>query len=129
MAIRIPVLVRDTDERGCVLLFTWSGLLNGDTGDWIKFPAYGAKTFQAYGTFGAGGNIILEGSNDPTNPTNAAPLSDWQGNALNTVTAASFKTVREMPIWVRPRVSAGDGTTSLTVALAAHRQDIAVFGN
>lgn len=105
----------------------WSTLANGDSGAWVSFPDFSGKTFQVYGTFGAAGNVILEGTNDLV-PTTAAPLSDWQGNNLSTITAARLATSRDMPLWVRPRVSAGDGTTALTVQLVMHRQDIAMAG-
>jgi hypothetical protein len=37
------------------------------------------------------------------------------------LTAASVKQINEVPRYVRPRVSAGDGTTSLTFSLVARR--------
>jgi hypothetical protein len=76
---------------------------------------------QVLGTFGAAGNIIIEGSNQST-PTTWATLNDPQGNALSTVTSARIEQILEMPRWIRPRLSAGEaGVSSLTVELWARR--------
>lgn len=123
MAIRIPVVNNDVSPGGAVKQILWTGLLNGDTGDWVRFAQFSGKTFQVYGAFGVGGSVTLQGSNDATAPVNAATLSSWQATAL-TLTAGGFATARDMPMWVRPIVTAGDGTTSVSVALAAHRQDM-----
>jgi len=50
-----------------LLLVTWSGLLNGDTGTPLEEPDFGDRTVQIGGTFGAGGSVTLQGSNDGTN--------------------------------------------------------------
>ena len=127
MAVRAPAVNNDVSKDMAVRAVTWTGLLNGDTGDWISLAEWSGKSFQISGTFGVGGSISIQGSNDPTAPTNAATLSNWQGTAL-TATTASFLTARDMPLWVRPNVTAGDGSTNLTCVLAAHRADIAVAG-
>jgi hypothetical protein len=76
-------------------------------------------SLQVLGTFGAGGTLLIEGCNQAT-PTTWATLNDPQGNALS-ITAAKMEQLLEMPRWLRPRVSAGDGTSSLTVELWARR--------
>lgn len=127
MAIKIPTISSDVSPGNAVRAVTWVGLANGDTGDWVRLAEWSGKTFQVYGVLGASGSVSIEGSNDISSPTNSAVLSNWQGTAL-TATALGFLTARDMPIWVRPHVTAGDGTTLLTVALAAHRQDISQPG-
>lgn len=84
-----------------------------------SFADYADRTVQVTGTFGAGGNLRVEGSND--DGTTYAALSDPQGNALN-VTAAKVEAITEVTLWTRPFVSAGDGTTSLSVTVTARRQ-------
>lgn len=69
------------------------------------------------GTLGVGGTLVWEGSNDGTN---YLTLTDTQGNALS-FTAAGVKAVTEAVIFARPRVTAGDGATSLGVAVACRR--------
>lgn len=97
------------------LLCQWSGLANGDDGEAIPFSQYADKTVQIVGTFGAGGNLAIEGSN---NGTDWDVLSDAQGNALN-VTSAKIEQILEVTQYIRPRVTAGDGTTSINVILLA----------
>ena len=74
----------------------------------------GGVTFQVTGTWGAGGALVIEGSNDGTT---YFTLND-QANAPLTLSANALKSVRDTPLWVRPRVTGGDGTTSLTVVAA-----------
>ncbi len=94
---------------------TWVVMANGDSGDPVSFASLKDKTVQVTGTFGAGGTVLWEGSNDGTN---YKTLNDVGGTALSW-TAASLKGVLENPLWVRPRVSAGDGTTALVATLTA----------
>lgn len=96
------------------VLVTWSGLLNGEAGDALTLPFYADKTVQILGTFGSGGTIVIEGSNDGTN---YATLTDPSDNALSKG-AASIETIMQNPLYIRPRVTAGDGTTNLTVIIA-----------
>jgi len=106
-------------SSSAVIVVRWDGLLNGDVGDDVSFPPDADITFQVFGTFGAGGSISLEGTNEST-PTNRNILNDSRGGANPvTLTAAGVKQVLESVLWVRPRVTAGDGTTSLTVIMSA----------
>lgn len=98
-------------------LFTWTGLLNGDTGAAIELDDWGDRTIQFTGTFGTGGTIVLQGSNDNSNWFS---LTDPQGNAISK-TAAGMETVMETPRYTRVSVTAGDGSTSLTAILFARR--------
>lgn len=98
----------------------WTGLLNGDDGAPYVCPQYADKSVQVHGTFGAGGTILLEGTNQQAyTPDRVAlaptylQLTDPQGNNLS-FTAAKIEQVLENLNAIRPRVSAGDGTTSLT---------------
>lgn len=92
---------------------TWEGLLNGDTGSPESGAALSDRCVSVSGTFGAAGSVRLEGSNDLIT---WYTLTDLQGNAL-TFTAAGMEQVQENPFYVRPNVTAGDGTTSLVVSL------------
>jgi hypothetical protein len=74
---------------------------------------YSDRCFQVTGTFGTGGSCTIQGSNDGTN---WASLADPQGNAL-TFTSQKIEQALELPRYVRPNVTAGDGTTNLTVTL------------
>lgn len=100
-----------------IMLFTWSGLANGDDGSPVDYPDFVDRCVAFTGIFGAGGTIQLEGSIDGTN---YFPLTDPQGNNISK-TAAAIEQVIEMPRWVRPRVTGGDGTTALVCNLWARR--------
>jgi hypothetical protein len=113
---KVDALGRDT------VSIEWAGLLNGDDGTPIELAGFADRSVQLLGTLGAGGNVKIEGSNMKTpNPATAAHwhlLNDPQGNALD-VAALKTEQVLEFTRWIRPRVSAGDGTTSLTLCLTA----------
>lgn len=105
---------------------TWTPLTttNAD-GDPISYASngMGGVTFQVNGTFGSGGAMVVEGSN---NGSNWYTLND-QANSPVSFSAAGLKTVRDMPLYIRPRVTGGDGTTSITV-IAALQKTAAMLG-
>ena len=72
---------------------------------------------QVTGTFGSGGVVNIEGSNDMEN---FYTLSSPNGNSLSVV-SASLNAIVEMSLGFRPHVTAGDLTTSLTVTMIARR--------
>lgn len=96
----------------CILV-TWADLANGDDGRAIELANFADRSAQVVGTFGSGGNVRIEGSIDGTN---YAPLTDPQGNTLD-INTAKIEAITELVRWIRPRVTAGDGTTSLTVTM------------
>lgn len=77
------------------------------------------RSVQVSGTFGAGGSVLMEGSNDGVT---YFQLKD-QGGTLIALTAAGLVGFQPgiLPRFVRPRVTAGDGTTSLTVLMLCRR--------
>ena len=124
MAVRASTFTRDLDPRGGVQVCTWTGLLNGDTGSPIQASEMSEKTWHAFGTFGTGGTVTIQGSNDGTN---WASISTKQGTVPMTLTSTTaINTSQDRPVWVRPSVTAGDGTTSLTMTVACHRFDLPV---
>lgn len=112
-----------SDAQYPALAVTWAELANGDTGSSWESWKLADKTMQVFGTFGTGGSVTMQGSNDPrviTDPSNAVwfTLTDPQANAI-TKTSADGEQIQENPRYIRPNVTAGDGTTSLTVILAS----------
>lgn len=94
----------------------WTGLLASpelDTGDPLDASSLSDKTVQVSGTFGTGGSLQVQGSNDKTN---WFILTDPQGNPL-TFTAAGIEQVMENPKWIRPAINAGDANTNLSCRL------------
>lgn len=96
----------------------WSGLANGDVGDDQDFSRFTTVTFQALGTFGVGGSVSIEGSNDGGTTRAVVNDSRGEGNAL-TFTGADVRKANERPLTLRPNVTAGDGTTALTIIAIA----------
>lgn len=116
MAVRQATMA-DIAPSSNARLVTWSGLLNGDTGgpvDWVDFMD---RCFQVTGTFGTGGSVTMQGSNDGTV---WATLTD-PSNAALTFGSAGLKQALELPRYVRPSVTAGDGTTNLVVTLCMRK--------
>lgn len=111
--------VQDISPTSRVHLVTWAGLLNTDTGAPVVWTEYADRCFQVTGTFGTGGSCTVQGSNDGTN---WASLTDPLGNAL-TFTSQRIEQALELPRYVRPIVTAGDGTTNLAVTLCMRRSN------
>ena len=105
--------------RGPIELWQWTGLTKttDDDGEPLSLPHYADRSVQVKGTFGTGGTVIIEGSNDrkSDSPT-YSQLHDPQGNALS-FTAAGIEQILEGCYLIRPRVTAGDGDTDLTVTI------------
>ena len=116
MATRTPTITYAPNGHRNAVQVTWSGLLNGDDGAPFEGADFADRTVDIGGTFGAAGSVTFEGAN----ASSYVALTDLQGNAI-TKTAAGIEKVTETPRFTRPRVTAGDGTTSLTVTLFARR--------
>jgi len=97
--------------------YTWAEIPNGDDGQPAIHPGTGDRSVQIFGTFGTGGSVTLQGSN---NGTNWATMHDTGGTDL-TFTAAGLEAVLENTQYIRPIVTAGDGTTAITVILNVRR--------
>lgn len=118
MATKTPTFLPVLDD-GSIQIVQWAAMANGDDGAPFAAAQWADRSIQVTGTFGTGGNLRWEGSND--GGANWVVLTDPQGLALD-ITSAKLKTVTEITALVRPRVTVGDGTTSLTVTLLARRQ-------
>jgi hypothetical protein len=117
----IPFTVTPLKTHGdttCVIA-SWAPLTHSgtDSGSPLEVPGALRCSVQVTGTFGASGTLLIEGSNDGTN---YATLADPQGSALS-VTSAKIEEVLEAVRYIRPRVSNGDGTTSLTCTLLVRK--------
>lgn len=113
----------EAKENALLYKYKWLAIPNGNNGNPIGAESTGVpydqsvfadKSVQITGTFGAAGSIQLEGSNDQG--TTWAILNDAFGNTL-VFTSAGLKQITECVEQVRPRVTAGDGTTSLNCYL------------
>ena len=82
-----------------------------------SYTEYPDRSVQVSGTFGAGGTVVIEGSN---NGTNWITLTDQLGTALS-FTGADIAPIMEVTRYIRPRVTAGDGTTAIVVTMLLRR--------
>lgn len=108
----------DIQGDGSVVMYKFSALstTNADSAP-IQFSQWADRCVQVTGTWGAGGSISVEGSNDGSN---WATLNNAQGTAA-TLTANGIKQIVEVPRYARVRVTAGDGTTNLVASFVLRR--------
>lgn len=108
------------DENTRSLTIQWSGLTFASTDDGapLERPDYADRSIQVQGTAGAGLSLNIEGSNDGTN---YVVLTDPQGNTLTITAIGRIEQVQELTRYIRPRITAGDGTTNITVTFYGRR--------
>lgn len=99
------VATLDGLEQG---LAVWTGIGNGQVGTLVPFRS-GKVSLQVTGTFGSGGSIKLQGSNDLINWWDLTPT------ALTSAGGFAALGANEKPRAIRPSCTAGDTTTNLTV--------------
>lgn len=90
----------------------WTGLVNGDTGAPFKLGQYTDRTVQLTGTLGTGGEMTFQGSLD--GGVTWFTLNDF-GNTDIVLSALGGVGVGPASPWVRPKITNGDGSTSLNV--------------
>lgn len=120
MAVITPTVVA---LDGGTKLVTWATLLNTDTGAPVYLPDFGDRSVQLSGTLGVGGAVTMQGSNDaPTAaPATYGGVTDPGLTAIVLSAVGAIETVLDPVVWIRPNVTAGDGTTSLTVKMFCRR--------
>lgn len=98
-----------------IKIIKWTGLSNGDTG--LPYPVFRQteRSVQVYGTFGVGGKVIIEGSNDDSSSITYATLKDPQGNILE-ISVPKIEKISECSLVIRPKV-VGTSLTNLTVVM------------
>lgn len=106
-------------------IVTWANMANGDVGLPWSAPDWADRNIQVIGTFGSGGRVAMQGSNKAapdagTASADYSPLNDAAGVPIS-VAAAGFAEISEVPYWTRPKVTAGDGSTSVTVIMMVRR--------
>jgi hypothetical protein len=95
---------------------TWSAMKAGDTARPLAYSQWADRSVQAEGTFGAA-TVTLQGSNSGNT---YVALSDPLGNTLS-LTSAGIKQVMEVTGYVKPVLTGGDGTTSITITAVVRR--------
>jgi len=98
--------------------YQWGPMQLNDVGGALPDVwSFADRSVQVEGTFGSGGTCSVEGSNDGAT---YRTLNDVFGNALS-MTAAGIKEINEVTRYLRPHITAGDGSTSLTVTMFLRR--------
>ena len=121
MATIQPTFTTPSGDAAVHRSVVWTPMANGDAGAPISADNIGLndRSVQVNGTFGTGGTVLWEVSNDGTNWFTATTPA---GTSIS-LTAAGLKQIVESALYARPRVSAGDGTTQITVTLSARRSN------
>lgn len=125
-----PTYVTIPDQFGgggaiAAIVVTWANMINGAVGLPIpkNLSAFVDRSFQAEGTFGSGGSVAVEGANnDDGSGTvgNYRALTNPQGTTI-AIGSGGIQQVTEAVQNMRPHVTAGDGTTSLTITACLRR--------
>lgn len=116
MATVTPVTTFPFETSLDVAVTTWSPMAADDDGEPVRLAVYSDRSIQIAGTFG-GASVTIGGSNDGVN---YHALTSTDGEPL-TLTAAVLKQIVELPIFIKPRIFGGNGTTNLSVILAGRR--------
>ena len=99
--------------------FIWAGLRNGDDGEVISIPGAADVTVQMIVVAaGVGDALTFEGTLEELPATNFFTLRDGGDNRIIFI-EADGEAVAPIAVGMRPRVTAGDGTTDLTAILLA----------
>lgn len=108
-----PLPVPATVDYQGVKRLAWANMANGDTGEEKALSRYADRSAHVSGDFGVGGAVIIEGTN---NGTTWVTLKD-EGGADLRFTSEGIAYIVAPTFLTRPRVTGGDGTTSITVTL------------
>lgn len=116
MATRPSVTTFPFETSLDVAVTTWAGMSANDDGEPVRLAVYSDRSIQVSGVFG-GASVTIGGSND--GETYHA-LTDTQGDPL-TLTAGALKQIIELPVFIKPRVFGGDGSTNLKFVLSGRK--------
>lgn len=110
----VPTDIKTFGDHATLIL--WETLVNTDDGSTVEAPGSSIRSIQIVGTFDTT-TIVIEGSNDGTN---FVTLEDVENNAMS-YTAAAFASPRDVPRFIRPRITADGGSGDLDVHMLIGR--------
>lgn len=111
-----PTFVRYIGSAdGSTARVTWTDVTETDDCAGVALPEYADKSVQVFGTFDSA-NVAVHGSND--GGTTYAALNDPSGTVID-MTVAGIKAVLENTEYVKPVITTGGATQSLTVVMLA----------
>lgn len=120
MAVIPPAITQLQTLYGHVWAVVWTPITNADTCGPIQLSGAADRSMQVFGTFGAS-SCAVQGSNEVSNDsaaiTHFVALHDGQGNTIAMTTPDKIIAVAEVTNWIKPVVTGGDGTQTLTVSM------------
>jgi hypothetical protein len=119
MATVIPTIVRDNEN---MVTFTYTPMANGDDGSPIPpiWSEYSDRSIDATSTMGVGGSLTAQWSNTGVT-TEYRAATDTTGTAIALTVTNTGKQITEVSKFLRPKVTAGDGTTAITATITIRR--------
>lgn len=109
----LPAKITEPDNDG-VILVTWETLTDGDSGEPVLVARYADKTVHSDGSYSGSGSITMQGSN---NNTAWFTLSDHADTDISLTADTVGAVIAQNPLWIRPLVASGDGSTDIDVFL------------
>lgn len=119
MSVITPVVTQQQTLFGHTWSVVWPLVTNADTCGPIQMSTAADRSVHAFGTFN-GASVAIHGSNEATNDSSAVTsfvaLHDPQGIAI-AITTANIEEISEVTNWIKPVITGGGGSQSVTVAM------------
>lgn len=109
----VPAREEMPDNDGVVVI-TWETLTDADTGSAVLAARYADKTVHSDGNYSGTATVTMQGSN---NNTAWFTLTDHAGTDVILDADTTGFVIAENPLWIRPLVNSGDGSTDIDVYL------------
>lgn len=105
-------------KRGFIII-NWLNIPNANQGDPFEITGFLVASLDWQGTLGVGFSARLEGTNDPAgNPAVWGVLPNTTVTAAGLLIPSGTSSVGDYPIfcrYIRPNITAGDGTTNMSL--------------
>lgn len=103
-----------------VRVVTWASMGVNDVGVGFVSAMYADKTIQAYSGAWNSSTVVVEGTNETSNPSNWEHLHkvDTSTMTLSDVAGDRLEQILENPYQIRPRISGGTGSITVKLLVA-----------
>lgn len=103
-------------QDGSTMIITWTPVTSADTCGPTSFPEYTDRSVHVSGTFGSA-SVAVHGSNNAG--VSFAALNDPTQTVI-AITTEAIKAILENTDQIKPVITGGGGTQSLTVSILFH---------
>lgn len=121
----VKTVVQAVNQNVQTDVYSWAALTQAGLDTGAPIPIMGARSLMGYllagGTLGVGGAVLWECSADGGATWIGMTSDIGVPVAASMVALATAVMLKERSLLIRPRVTAGDGTTSLTAVLVVTR--------